>query len=166
MERDGAFSDFVDIEAANYYQNWIFCVDNKNFTTALFEYYLDHFSSQRTSQETATESNDAPRPPEEGEYTDDDNLPKDTVSSGPKVPNHPHAWTLEPIAMYGERISRVIDRDESGFIRISEVNSFTDRMPKGWSLPQWCAYAAVGTSDLVGNITIPLTRTLGFRMDV
>lgn len=50
--------------------------------------------------------------------------------------------------MYGDRISHVIDRDESGFIRISEVNAFTDRMPAGWSLPEWCAYAAVGTSVL------------------
>ena len=95
------------------------------------------------------ESIDVPRPNEEGEHTDDQNLTKATFISRLGVPNHPYAWTLEPIAMYGERISRVIDRDESGFIRISEVNAFTDRMPAGWSLPQWCAYAAVGTSGLI-----------------
>lgn len=74
----------------------------------------------------------------------DENLTKVTFLSRMGVLNHVDAWTLEPMAIYGDRIASSVDRDESGYIRISEVNSFTDRMPKGWTLPQWCAYAAIG----------------------
>lgn len=83
---------------------------------------------------------------DEAEKTQE-NLTKVTFLTRLGVLNHVDAWTLEPIAMYGHRISTSIDRDESGFIRISEANAFTEQMPKGWSLPQWCAYAALGTSS-------------------
>ncbi|KJA23767.1 hypothetical protein HYPSUDRAFT_66143 [Hypholoma sublateritium FD-334 SS-4] len=124
--------------------NWIFCVDNKLFTSALFEYYLDHFSSLRhVPNEITGEFEHKIGPSEEGEHVGE-NMTKVTFLSRLGVLNHVDAWTLEPMAIYGERVSLSIDRDDSGFIRISEANTFTDRMPEGWSLPQWCAYAAIG----------------------
>jgi hypothetical protein len=54
-------------------------------------------------------------------------------------------WTRNYIANYGLKIISAIDRDDSGFIRISEANAFTSRIPKGWSLPQWCAYTVAGS---------------------
>lgn len=89
-------------------------------------------------------------PGEEGEQVGE-NMTKVTFLSRLGVLNHVDAWTLEPMAMYGERISLSIDRDDSGFIRISEANTFTDRMPEGWSLPQWCAYAAIGKTSIYQN---------------
>ncbi|KJA23768.1 hypothetical protein HYPSUDRAFT_1079957 [Hypholoma sublateritium FD-334 SS-4] len=126
--------------------NWIFCVDNKHFTNALFEYYLDHFSSLK---EVAADIENGPESQlqklKEGRRAKVyENLTKVTFLSRMGVLNHVDAWTLEPMAMYGDRIANSVDRDESGYIRISEVNSFTDRMPEGWTLPQWCAYAAIG----------------------
>ncbi|KAF9484260.1 hypothetical protein BDN70DRAFT_872756 [Pholiota conissans] len=138
----------VDLKILWKEMNWIFCVDNKLFTSALFEYYLDHFSTVRqkpkaTPAEGASEDVQHLSAEDEAELTQE-NLTKVTFLSRLGVLNHVDAWTLEAIAMYGHRISSAIDRDDSGFIRISEANIFTDRMPKGWSLPQWCAYAALG----------------------
>ncbi|KAF8518842.1 hypothetical protein BU17DRAFT_90643 [Hysterangium stoloniferum] len=41
-------------------------------------------------------------------------------------------------------ISEAFDDDASGFITLSEVNTFTTSRPMGWSLPHWIAYWAVG----------------------
>lgn len=30
-----------------------------------------------------------------------------------------------------------IDEDYSGFVRIAEINAFTDAIPEGWTLLQW-----------------------------
>jgi len=54
-------------------------------------------------------------------------------------------WTLDYINNYGPKITMAIDRDNSGFIRISEANTFTSKIPNGWSLPQWCAYTIAGS---------------------
>ncbi|KIM37236.1 hypothetical protein M413DRAFT_448725 [Hebeloma cylindrosporum] len=104
--------------------SWIFCVDNKLFTSALFEYYLDHFSASRR---ITLNSN-----PE--------------VSEEQKNASNSDEWTLEYIAAHGQQIAIAVDRDNSGFIRISEANAFTKKIPNGWSLPQWCAYTVAGWS--------------------
>jgi len=104
-------------------QSWIFCVDNKLFSSALYEYYLDLFSASRIKTlESDSEVN------KEGQNS-----------------SKADAWTLDYINNYGQRIALAIDRDWSGFIRISEANAFTNRIPKGWSLPQWCAYTVAGS---------------------
>jgi hypothetical protein len=52
---------------------------------------------------------------------------------------------LKYILDYGQQIANAIDRDASGFIRISEANAFTKAIPNGWSLPQWYAYNVAGS---------------------
>ncbi|KJA23770.1 hypothetical protein HYPSUDRAFT_39609 [Hypholoma sublateritium FD-334 SS-4] len=120
---------------------WIFCIDNDHFTSALFEYYLDHFSSIKVLKDGQVEFNDEDS---SDERTTEENLTivKDLTRRG--ALNHPDKWTLIPMAKYKDRIAHAIDSDDSKLIRISEVNAFTDRIPKGWTVPQWCAYAAVG----------------------
>jgi hypothetical protein len=54
-------------------------------------------------------------------------------------------WTLAYFAYYGQKITLAIDQDNSGFVRISEANAFTNKIPNGWSLPQWCAYTVAGS---------------------
>ncbi|TFK23223.1 hypothetical protein FA15DRAFT_705679 [Coprinopsis marcescibilis] len=110
--------------------NWIFCVKNKLFAIALYEYYLDHFHSQASPLTAPTIEN---------------------MDGGPFSGNsemlqkrREDIWTLEYLANYGKEISVAVDKDQSGFIRISEVNAFTKQIPMGWSLPTWCAYVAVG----------------------
>ncbi|KAH9481745.1 hypothetical protein JR316_0006272 [Psilocybe cubensis] len=133
--------------------DWIFCVDNKFFVSALFEFYLDRFSSKHA----------IPTGPifKDGEPTSDAHqkgtldwfkqmfaisvsAPKFSFLSKLGAINHPDAWTLEYIALHGEQITKTIDSDDSGFIRISEANAFAQQCPRGWSLPQWCAYSAAG----------------------
>ena len=109
-------------------QNWIFCVEDKLFITALFEYYLDYFYSKYTCPET-------------GSGEEPEELSLDAISARQK-----DIWTLQYLNYNGGQINDAVDSDKSGFIRISEVNTFTDQIPKGWTLPQWCAYVAVGMS--------------------
>ena len=104
-------------------QSWIFCVDNKVFSGALYEYYLDFFSPSRIK--TLNSDSEANKEPQNSSKAD--------------------AWTLDYINYSGQKIVLAIDRDGSGFVRISEANTFTNGIPKGWSLPQWCAYNVAGS---------------------
>ena len=116
----------LPISVNKYPQSWIFCVENKFFSSALFEYFRDRLS---------TSKNDT------NEFQGSDQLDR-TSSTVQKLDD---GWTLEYIANFGDRISAAIDCDNSGFIRISEANTFTEQMPQGWTLPQWCAYTAAGS---------------------
>ncbi|KDR76020.1 hypothetical protein GALMADRAFT_458592 [Galerina marginata CBS 339.88] len=111
--------------------NWIFCVETKMFTKALLEYYVDRFSisPQHHVEEYAA-----------------NNVSTSTSSSNlPLLSRHADFWTLEYIAQDDE-IGRAVDSDGSGYVRISEANSLTARMPEGYNLPQWCAYSVGGWS--------------------
>jgi len=133
-------------------QSWIFCIENRFFSSALFEYFRDRLSAARMNDTNeivqATSSTDEPL--------------ADTSSA---VQKSDDGWTLEYIANFGYRISAAIDCDNSGFIRISEANTFTEQMPQGWTLPQWCAYTAAG-SWVVFIVILPNSSFLRFRLHV
>ena len=57
---------------------------------------------------------------------------------------HNDSWTLPYLSEHGAYIALHIDLDRSGYIRISEANTFTGTIPDGWTLPQWCAYKVAG----------------------
>ncbi|PIL33826.1 hypothetical protein GSI_03532 [Ganoderma sinense ZZ0214-1] len=69
-------------------------------------------------------------------------------------------WALEWININRlQAIVEAFDDDASGFITVEEVNYFTTSRPKGWSLPHWLAYWAIGWQmtttkyrDMVVNI--------------
>nr|GAT44916.1 predicted protein [Mycena chlorophos] len=62
----------------------------------------------------------------------------------PPIPKEDE-WTLEFIDVVRlQAISEAFDDDASGFVTISEVNTFTTMRPLDWSLPRWIAYWAVG----------------------
>ena len=102
-------------------QSWIFCVDKKLFTSALFEYYLDPFSASRIIS-----------------LVSDPEVNKEQRDS-----SKADAWILEYIVAHSQQIA--IDSDNFGFIRISEANAFTNRNPNGWGLSQWCPYTVAGS---------------------
>ncbi|KAF9054042.1 hypothetical protein BJ165DRAFT_681577 [Panaeolus papilionaceus] len=108
---------------------WIFCVDKNQFFFALQEYYLDQFVPRHGV-------NDSSSRPARGALMKKSRLGNDKT--------HPDAWTLGYLFKYSDRILNSIDKDSSGFVRISEANDFTFGIPPHWSLPQWCAYHAVG----------------------
>ncbi|RXW24392.1 hypothetical protein EST38_g1492 [Candolleomyces aberdarensis] len=98
--------------------DWIFCVDIKLFSMALHEYYLDRFSVKLPSGEDGEAQNAQKREEDQ--------------------------WTLEYLGIYAQDICQAVDRDLSGYIRISEVNAFTDEIPEGWTFTQWCVYQGIG----------------------
>jgi len=150
-----------------YCQNWIFCVDNKLFASALHEYYRDKFSTN-----SLTVQNDSSRSPQIGhsveiefefeetrndakseetrENVDSSSLDEtDTRKTQAALPPRSHAshtdsWALQYLSQHGASIASHIDSDRSGYIRIGEANTFTSTIPEGWTLPQWCAYQAAG----------------------
>jgi hypothetical protein len=95
----------------------------------LFEYFRDQFSVSNQNNRNEIE---APPPTDK---------PGRTSSTFQMADD---SWTLEYIADFGHRIAAAIDCDNSGYIRISEANCFTEKIPQGWTLPQWCAYTAAG----------------------
>ncbi|KAH9481747.1 hypothetical protein JR316_0006274 [Psilocybe cubensis] len=124
--------------------NWIFCVENKFFVSAVFEFYLDRFSGKKHVDKPDGEQHQEDSDTEEKQIVKYGSAPKFSFLSRLGSINHPDSWTLEYIAAYGENITQAIDNDNSGFIRISEANAFSQAIPKGWNLPQWCAYCAAG----------------------
>ncbi|KAI0371099.1 hypothetical protein BV20DRAFT_211321 [Pilatotrama ljubarskyi] len=54
-------------------------------------------------------------------------------------------WALDFFKLTHLRpLMEVFDIDASGFVTVEEVNDFTTRRPKEWSLPRWLAYWTVG----------------------
>ena len=134
-------------------------MDNKLFASALFEYYLDKFSAQPKREQTTEAKVEDEKPGNEalGQVeSPTPSVPHSRFSLRLSSLNHPDAWTLECIALNGHQITTAIDTDNSGFIRISEANQFTEQIPKEWNLPQWCAYVAAGAS--FSMIKIDLSR--------
>lgn len=93
---------------------------------ALHEYYLDRFSAKLLG------------------------VPGEEASSTQK--RDEDQWTLEYLGPYSQEICEAIDRDLSGYIRISEVNAFTNEIPEGWTFPQWCVYQGIGERHFISFI--------------
>jgi len=141
------------------HQNWIFCVDDKLFTSALHEYYRDKFSANLSpvhnnpskikseSDEGGSTSEGIGKEVNSINFTEK-NLGNVLAVSPPTPPRpptgHDDSWTLQYLSQHGEYVALYIDLDRSGYIRISEANAFTSTIPDGWTLPQWCAYKAAG----------------------
>lgn len=119
-------------------------MENKLFSSALFEYYLDLFSA--TQWEDIGGSSPLHRAEPNEQRTASSYLVRSSKWDKSGSIRHVDGWTLDYLVAYGDRIAAAIDQDDSGFIRISEANAFTSRMPFGWNLPQWCAYSAAGVS--------------------
>ena len=122
-------------------------MDNKLFASALFEYYLDKFSATQPKREQTTDAKlEDEKPTLDPLQLSTASVPHSGFFSRLSSFNHPDAWTLESIALNGHQIAAAIDTDNSGFIRISEANQFSQEIPNEWNLPQWCAYVAAGAS--------------------
>ncbi|KAJ7246670.1 hypothetical protein C8J57DRAFT_1081402, partial [Mycena rebaudengoi] len=54
-------------------------------------------------------------------------------------------WTVSYLGVpFLRQIAEAADNDGAGYISIQEVNEFTSRRPREWSLPQWLAFCAAG----------------------
>ena len=123
-------------------------MDNKLFASALFEYYLDKFSTAQPKRKQIADGKVEDEKPRNEASNQAKLLPPSVPRSGffsrLSSLDHPDAWTLECINLNGHQIATAIDTDSSGFIRISEANQFTEQIPKEWNVPQWCAYVTAG----------------------
>ncbi|KAE9390092.1 hypothetical protein BT96DRAFT_1024724 [Gymnopus androsaceus JB14] len=59
---------------------------------------------------------------------------------------HPDQWALKFTgrAIFQPTIGDAIDSDGSGYVSIDEINRFTARIPRNWTLPIFLAHAAAG----------------------
>ncbi|KAI9062327.1 hypothetical protein FKP32DRAFT_1612624 [Trametes sanguinea] len=70
-------------------------------------------------------------------------------------------WTLEYISVTRlQAIIEAFDDDASGFITISEVNTFTASKPHDWSLLHWMAYWAVGWQMTMTRYVVDIDHIL------
>nr|GAT44772.1 predicted protein [Mycena chlorophos] len=83
--------------------------------------------------------------------TDDKKAPEgaDSEVSQPKVEVPPipkeDEWALDFISVVRlQPISEAFDDDASGFVTVSEVNTFTSMRPHDWSIARWIAYWSIG----------------------
>lgn len=135
-----------------YSKNWFFCVETKIFSIAIFEYYLDLYSTPPMSRDapSGTESvaaaANSAHAPSSYPY-----MPRSNAAGQFKSGSlsHPEAWTLNYLLLFNSKIAPLIDTDGSGFIRISEANAFTANIPFEWTIPQWCAYLVEGVQCFV-----------------
>ncbi|KAJ7693840.1 hypothetical protein B0H17DRAFT_981213 [Mycena rosella] len=69
-----------------------------------------------------------------------------------------------------QSISEAFDDDSSGFITVSEANTFTTGRPIDWSLPHWLAFWAVGWHQTMaryaGKIRELLAKMFALRLNV
>jgi len=124
-------------------QKWMFCIDRTTFVASLYEYLQDmHLSSAiqaTTSSEKAVGKLDEELNIAETQGRQNSGIPIGTIP-------HKDAWALDyfNIEAYSRRIQLAFDDDDSGFVRISEVNVFARSIHNGFNLAQWCAYRAAG----------------------
>jgi len=123
-------------------------VENRLFSLALFEYYLDKISSY--DRRLAAGDGGGPNDPAPTGTARTVTLQGGQGIQRLKHTRHPDAWTLHFMSIYGAKIAKAIDCDSSGFIRISEANDFTATIPDSWNLLQWLAYHANGEILLYG----------------
>ncbi|KAE9402429.1 hypothetical protein BT96DRAFT_855748 [Gymnopus androsaceus JB14] len=115
--------------------NWRYSVRCRDFVKALQEFYFDRFSTYIHHDESNfTTSTDDPDGSFDGQLIAVERIEDDE-------------WCLQYLAAkYERQILEVFDSDNSGFIRISEVNDFTKTLPEGWTMLQALSYCAQGWS--------------------
>ncbi|KAF9073392.1 hypothetical protein BDP27DRAFT_1318820 [Rhodocollybia butyracea] len=114
--------------------NWRYSVRSRDFFKALQEFYFDKFSKNSHY---------------DGDFTSEHDLdgPSDaTLEAAQSIEED--EWCLQYLAAkYERQIIEAFDTDGSGFIRISEVNSFTKiSMENQWTILQALSYFAQGWS--------------------
>ncbi|KAI0041239.1 hypothetical protein FA95DRAFT_714838 [Auriscalpium vulgare] len=119
--------DHPDIRELWKQMRWRFSVKGHDFIKALQEYYFDKIA-EGDRRAPVYDSSERTMTEDERKLQDD-------------------KWCLRFLGVeYEAPVLEAFDTDNSGFIRISEVNEFTNSIPDEWSLLQAVAYWAQGWS--------------------
>ncbi|KAF8516802.1 hypothetical protein JB92DRAFT_2909317 [Gautieria morchelliformis] len=120
----GPHDKIIDPDVYRIWQemNWRGSVKARHFVMTLRDYFHEKWSTQGHGNE----KNSIQLP-----------LITDTHGVDDWALAHLNVIKLQPI-------SEAFDDDASGFITVTEANTFTTSRPLGWSLPHWIAYWAVG----------------------
>ncbi|KAF8522036.1 hypothetical protein JB92DRAFT_3110822 [Gautieria morchelliformis] len=103
--------------------NWRVSVKTRHFTVTLHDHYLHDLTVSRARS------------------LDGETPVTPSQASAPVIIDAADRWCLPYLGIrYLPSISEAFDDDGSGFIKVSEVNAFTDGMPQEWSLLRWIAY--------------------------
>jgi hypothetical protein len=123
---------------------------------ALHDYYLDRAVFSAATAHTATPENP-------------DNPPTGSKPS-PELTHDPEDdWCLQYLTVFHvPAIMEAFDDDASGYVKIKEVNEFTDEIPEDWNLLQWLAYWGAGNNlhfnlAVQTNLFIPI---LGWKVEI
>ncbi|KAH8835670.1 hypothetical protein DL96DRAFT_1702640 [Flagelloscypha sp. PMI_526] len=116
----GAHSRIVDQDIQDIWKDMGWkgsSVKARHFVLALHDFFTDRLAKQSATQENSATDASQKR----------------------------DRWALSYINVaHVQAIQENVDDDVTGFITIQEVNNFVSDRPKGWSLPYWLAYWAVG----------------------
>lgn len=137
------------------FQGWRTSVKRRVFIMALHDYFEDRYAialfksratenairngTITTTPVTTADSVDPvqrPDSPDPDEY----DIPVSSDQSIMRDKDYLQYLTMRHLPALAD----ALDDDGSGFIRISEVNEFTQGKPQGWTLLQWIAYWARG----------------------
>ncbi|KAF7319402.1 VPS13 domain-containing protein [Mycena chlorophos] len=116
---------------------WRGSVKARHFVMALRDHFQeDHKHKYKHKSTPSTSDTKAP----EG---------ADSEASQPKVEVPPipkeDEWALDFISIFAVLTSiTAFDDDASGFVTVSEVNTFTSMRPHDWSIARWIAYWSIG----------------------
>ncbi|KAJ3817462.1 hypothetical protein F5880DRAFT_1618252 [Lentinula raphanica] len=128
----GAHDQIIDPDMQKLWKvnAWKNSVKARHFVLALQEFYQDSSANPRLSMSSTS-------PTSSHSEIDKENK----AVHVPEVDQ----WAINYLDIsHVQSILEAIDDDGTGFITIKEVNKFALSRPKGWSLPVWIAYWAVG----------------------
>nr|GAT44775.1 predicted protein [Mycena chlorophos] len=73
-----------------------------------------------------------------------DSEPSQSKVEVPPIPKEDE-WALDFISLvWVQSISEALDEDGDGFVKVSEINTFTAMRPRDWSVARWIAYWSIG----------------------
>lgn len=121
-------------------QKWRSSVKATHFIRDLKDFYVDQAFKATTSSQLIADSNSfIPSIPADGD-------PVVTSSSSQELQHNPEFdWCLQYLTIFNlPHLMEAFDDDSSGWIKIKEVNDFTDSIPRTWILLKWMTYWAAG----------------------
>ncbi|KAF8341559.1 uncharacterized protein EI90DRAFT_3034423, partial [Cantharellus anzutake] len=126
---------------------WRSNVKSRQFVLAMHDFYADRYARAfMLRRRASTENGPSLQTPVDGGDQSPTTHAQVDISDADMAPGDieetlADRWCLQYLDItHAYPIMEAIDDDDSGYIRISEINDFTSSTPKGWTLLQWFAY--------------------------
>ncbi|KAJ7157924.1 hypothetical protein C8R43DRAFT_996328 [Mycena crocata] len=121
-------------------QGWKGSAKTRPLVLSIRDYFVERVEHSKLASAPKDSLQKRPVSTVPGQEDDNDDDPEADIS----VPL-PDSWMIAYLQVKRLRyLQQAFDADCSGFVTISEINSFTQGRPLDWSLPQWISYWAIG----------------------